>query len=120
MATSQDFANWICGERILPGYLVQVFRHMSREWHRLQEGSTHQTIYMPVFKKLQVLLPSTEEQVKISNIGEAFDRRIERERDALAILIESRASLAQELLSGRLRLPESIIARHREMPAAAA
>jgi type I restriction enzyme S subunit len=120
MATSQDFANWICGKKILPGYLVQVFRHMDREWQRLQEGSAHQTIYMPVFKKLQVLLPSTEEQEKISNIGEAFDRRLERERDTLAILIETRAALAQELLSGRLRLPKSIIARHHDVPAAAA
>jgi type I restriction enzyme S subunit len=120
MATSQDFANWICGPKILPAYLVQVFRHMDREWQRLQEGSTHQTIYMPVFKKLQVLLPSTVEQEKISNVGEAFDRRLERERDTLAILIENRAALAQELLSGRLRLPESIIARHRDAPAAAA
>lgn len=120
MATSQDFANWICSKRILPGYLVQVFRHMDREWLRLQEGSTHQTIYMPVFKKLQVLLPSTEEQEKISNIGKSFDRRLERERDALAILIETRAALAQELLSGRRRLPESIVARYRAVPAAAA
>jgi type I restriction enzyme, S subunit len=120
MATSQDFANWVCGERILPAYLVQVFRHMGREWQRLQEGSTHQTIYMPVFKRLQVLLPSTEEQENISDMGEAFDRLLERERDTLAILVETRAALAQELLSGRLRLPKSIIARYREVPAAAA
>ncbi len=120
LATSQDFANWICGKRILPAYLVQVFRHMGREWERLQEGSTHQTIYMPVFKKLQILLPSTEEQARIAKIGEAFDRRLERERDALAILIETRAALAQELLSGRLRVPKSIIARYRDVPAAAA
>ena len=38
MATSQDFANWICGPTLLPAYLVQVFRHMGREWERLQEG----------------------------------------------------------------------------------
>jgi type I restriction enzyme, S subunit len=120
MATSQDFANWVCGKRILPAYLAQVFRHMDREWQRLQEGSTHQTIYMPVFKKLQVLLPSTEEQENIANIGEAFDRRLERERDTLAILIETRVALAQELLSGRLRVPKSIIARYRDVPAAAA
>ncbi len=120
MATSQDFANWVCGPRILPAYLVQVFRHMSREWQRLQEGSTHQTIYMPVFKKLQILLPTIEEQEKIANVGEAFDRRLEHERDTLAILIETRAALAQELLSGRIRLPESIIARHRDATAAAA
>ena len=120
MATSQDFANWICGQRILPAYLVQVFRHMRREWQRLQEGSTHQTIYMPVFKKLQILLPALGEQEKIASIGEAFDSRVEHERATLALLIETRAALAQELLSGRLRLPDSIISRHRDATAAAA
>ena len=120
MATSQDFANWICGPTLCPAYLVQVFRHMGREWERLQEGSTHQTIYMPVFKKLQILLPPKAEQEKIAEIGEAFDLRIERERAALSELIKSRSSLAQELLSGRLRLPERIIARHRAKPGQAA
>lgn len=120
MATSQDFANWICGPRLVPGYLVQVFRHMQREWLRLQEGSTHQTIYMPVFKKLQILLPPKPEQEKIAAVGEAFDRRLELERFALAALIANRDALAQELLSGRLRLPESMIARHRAPSQAAA
>ena len=120
MATSQDFANWVCGPTLLPAYLVQVFRHMGREWERLQEGSTHQTIYMPVFKKLQILRPPKIEQEKIAEIGEAFDRRIASEQDALATLVRNRATLAQELLSGRLRLPDSVIARHRNKPGKAA
>jgi len=120
MATSQDFANWVCGPTLVPAYLVQVFRHMEREWDRLQEGSTHQTIYMPVFKKLQILLPPTTEQQKIADIGEAFDMRIEKERETRKMLIENRDALAQELLSGRIRLPESIIARHRDKAGQAA
>jgi type I restriction enzyme S subunit len=120
MATSQDFANWICGQKIEPAYLVQVFRHMGREWERLQEGSTHQTIYMPVFKKLQILRPPKAEQRKIADIGEAFDNRLEHERNTLAVLVKNRAALAKELLSGRLRLPESVIARHCERPGQAA
>ncbi|MDK2759878.1 MAG: restriction endonuclease subunit S [Sphingopyxis sp.] len=111
MATSQDFANWVCGTKLSPRYLVQVFRHMSREWDRLQEGSTHQTIYMPVFKKLQILLPPMVEQEKIADAGEAFDLRIEAEQRKLDELTNVRAALAQELLSGRLRLPASMVAR---------
>lgn len=120
MATSQDFANWVCGPTLLPAYLVQVFRHMEREWDRLQEGSTHQTIYMPVFKKLQILLPSIAEQQKIAGVGEAFDMRIAKERETRKVLIQNRDALAQELLSGRVRLPESIIARHRDKAGQAA
>jgi type I restriction enzyme, S subunit len=120
MATSQDFANWVCGPKLLPSYLVQLFRHMEREWQRLQEGSTHQTIYMPVFKKMQILLPPVPEQKKIGEIGAAFDRRIEHEQAVLVEMRQSRAALAQELLSGRLRLPETMIARHRDKPEQAA
>jgi type I restriction enzyme S subunit len=93
---------------------------MSREWQRLMAGSVLPDIYMGTFKALQILLPPLAEQKQISAIGAAFDRRLENERDTLAILIETRAALAQELLSGRLRLPESIVARHRNIPAAAA
>ena len=120
MATSQDFANWICGPKLLPAYLVQVFRHMGREWERLQEGSTHQTIYMPVFKKIQILLPLKGEQEKIAAMGEAFDMRTAKELDTLGMLVCSRNALAQELLSGRLRLPYTIIVRHREKTGQAA
>lgn len=118
MATSQDFANWVCGPKLSPRYLVQVFRHMSREWDRLQEGSTHQTIYMPVFKKLQILLPPIAEQEKIADAGEAFDLRIKAEQNKLDELTNVRAALAQELLSGRLRLPASMVARFASGPAA--
>ena len=120
MATSQDFANWVCGPTLAPAYLVQVFRHMEREWGRLQEGSTHQTIYMPVFKKLQILLPSIAEQQKIADVGEAFDRRIAKERETRKVLAQYRDALAQELLSGRLSLPDSVIARHRNKAGQAA
>jgi len=120
MATSQDFANWVCGPTLEPSYLVQVFRHMDREWDRLQEGSTHKTIYMPVFKKLQILLPPIAEQKKIAAVGEAFDMRIEHEQAALAALKVNRDALAQELLSGRLRLPNSMIARNAETSGKAA
>ena len=120
MCTSQHFANWICGPRLDPHYLQQVFRHMTREWRRLMAGSVLPDIYMGTFKALQILLPSLAEQQRIGEVGAAFDRRLEHERDTLAILIETRAALAQELLSGRLRLPDSIIARHNAATAAAA
>ena len=47
MATSQDFACYICGPRILNACLAHLFRGMEVEWERLMAGSTHNTIYMP-------------------------------------------------------------------------
>lgn len=112
MATSQHFANWVCGPEIEPRYLLQVFRHMTREWERLQAGSVLPDIYMPTFKRLQILLPPRPEQLRIADVGEAFDRRLEAERAHLAELRATRDALAAELLSGRLRLPAAVIARH--------
>lgn len=120
MCTSQHFANWICGAPLEPVYLQQVFRHMSREWQRLMAGSVLPDIYMDTFKALQILLPPVEEQKKIGAIGAGFDRRLEVDRDALEALVVARNALAQELLSGRLRLPESMIARHTDAPDKAA
>lgn len=111
MTTSQHFANWVCGPKIAPEYLLQVFRHMGREWKRLDAGSVLPDIYMPTFKKLQVLLPPLAEQQQIAEVGAAFDLRIEAEKRALAELQNTRKALAQELLSGRLRLPKSMIDR---------
>lgn len=114
MCTSQHFANWVCGDKLHPGYLVQVFKHMKREWKRLQAGSVLPDIYMTTFKKLQILLPPIEEQIKIAEIGEAFDLRIEAETAYLTELKKTKQALAQELLSGRVRLPQSMIDRFKE------
>lgn len=120
MCTSQHFANWICGSKLDPYYLQQIFRHMSREWQRLVAGSVLPDIYMGTFKALQILLPPLTEQKKIGEVGAAFDLRIEEERNTLTTLIENRKALAQELLSGRTRLPESIIALYRDKAGQAA
>lgn len=120
MCTSQHFANWICGSKLDPYYLQQLFRHMSREWQRLVAGSVLPDIYMVTFKALQILLPPLAEQKKIGEVGVAFDLRIEEERSTLTALIENRKALAQELLSGRVRLPDSMIARHRDKAGQAA
>ena len=118
MCTSQHFANWVCGPDLLPEYLQQVFRHMQREWTRLEAGSVLPDIYMTTFKRLQILLPPIAEQERIAEIGAAFDRRIETERKVLVELEATRAALAQELLSGRLRLPEAMVARFENAPIA--
>lgn len=105
MATSRHFANWVCGPKLDPHYLVQLFRHMTPEWRRLQAGSVLPDVYMPVFENLQILLPPREEQAAIAAVGESFDRRIAAERAYLDQLQETKRGLAQALLSGRVRVP---------------
>jgi len=65
MATTQDFANWVCGPTLRPQFLLQVFRSMRSEFRRMMMGSTHNTIYMPDIQTLRLALPPVVEQAAI-------------------------------------------------------
>ncbi|WP_323843858.1 restriction endonuclease subunit S [Microbulbifer magnicolonia] len=104
MATSQDFANYICGDRINNRFLLQLFRWMQHVWSALSEGSTHKTIYMPVFKKLQILLPPIDEQITIAEMADRIDQNIKAKGDKLQSLIDIKKALMQDLLTGKVRV----------------
>jgi type I restriction enzyme, S subunit len=104
MATSQDFANYVCGERIHNRYLMHVLRYMQGEWDRLMAGSAHKTIYMPVFRDLQVLLPPIEEQREIAAVADGIDMRLTAESSMIAGLGSVKSALMSVLLSGQLRV----------------
>ena len=105
MATSQDFANYICGPKLHNHFLVYLFRNMGRTWKSLMAGSIHNTIYMPVFKALQIILPPLPEQRAIATalsdvdglLG-GLDRLIAKKRDL-------KQAAMQQLLTGQTRLP---------------
>lgn len=64
----------------------------------------------------KIILPSIDVQQQVVKIERAFQDRIEAENRTLSELQNTRAALAQELLSGRLRLPASMIARFENAP----
>lgn len=105
MTTSQDFANFICGPKLHNHFLVQLFRSMGQEWQRIMAGSTHNTIYMPDFERLMILLPPRKEQESISNVLLGWDRAIETLESLIAAKSDRKRSLLQQLLTGRKRLP---------------
>jgi type I restriction enzyme S subunit len=105
MATSQDFANFICGSRLHNRYLMFLFRFMSSEWTRLMAGSTHNTIYMPVFQQLQILLPPLAEQEAIASALSDADTWIESLEQLIAKKRQIKQGAMQELLTGKRRLP---------------
>ena len=80
MATSQDFVNWVCGPRLLPEYLYYAFCTSESEFDRLQQGTTHKTIYMPIAQQFGVLLPPLPEQNRIVAILDKADA-IRRKRE---------------------------------------
>lgn len=97
MATTQDFVNFVCGDRLVPDYLLWVLRGMKTEFERLSMGSTHMTIYMPDLMQFRTPLPPLHQQLAIV---EFLDRKtaaigalIEKKERLIALLAEKRTSL---------------------------
>ncbi len=111
MATSQDFANWVCGDEILPEYLLYVFRSMDQEFDRLTQGSTHQTIYMPDIRSFKTPLPPLEEQREIVNHIEHERERlwelINKVGQTIDLLEEKRQALITAAVTGQIDVQES-------------
>lgn len=104
MATSQDFANYICGPRLLNHYLVFLLRSMKRTWTRLMAGSTHSTIYMPDFKKLSITLPPFNEQLAITELLESCEHETRLLRAKRRLFLQQKKGLMQQLLAGRVHV----------------
>jgi len=65
MATSQDFANWVCTHALLPQFLQMALMAEGEDIKRFGRGTTHTTIYYPELKALHICLPPVEEQERI-------------------------------------------------------
>jgi type I restriction enzyme S subunit len=105
MATSQDFANYICGPKLHNHFLVFLFRNMGRTWKSLMAGSIHNTIYMPVFKALQIILPPLHEQRAIATALSDVDALLGALERLIAKKRDLKQAAMQQLLTGNIRLP---------------
>jgi type I restriction enzyme, S subunit len=99
MATTQDFVNWICGPRLLPKYLLYCFRAMRDEFRRVNDGSTHQTIYWSDVERLAIPLPPVEEQEQIVAFLDAERARVASLTRAKGQLLELLADRAEALVT---------------------
>jgi type I restriction enzyme S subunit len=106
MATTQDFVNWICGPKLLPEFLLLIFRGMKSEFERLKYGSTHNTIYMPDIYSFRSALPPLEEQaVIVAEVRKkvaAQDQVIEALQNVLSLLQERRSALISAAVTGQI------------------
>lgn len=105
MATSQDFANYICGPKLHNHFLVFLFRSMGRTWKSLMAGSIHNTIYMPVFKALQIILPPLHEQRAIATALSDVEALLVALEQLVAKKRDLKRAAMQQLLTGQTRLP---------------
>lgn len=106
MATTQDFANWICGSKLDNTFLLFCFRAMKSEFDRLMVGSTHKTIYMPDIAGLVCSVPPLDEQgeiaahIKISN--SKFGDMIDEAERMKKLLSERRSALISAAVTGKI------------------
>lgn len=108
MATTQDFAAWICSPKIRPKFLYYVLRAMKPEFRRLMMGSTHQTIYMPDIRSFRTPLPPLPEQDRIIteldlSIG-TYRKAQARTLESIKLLKESRSALITAAVTGQIDL----------------
>lgn len=106
MATTQDFANWVCGPTLLPKFLLHVFRSMASEFERLKMGSTHNTIYMPDIAAFRFTLPPLEEQTSIAAFLDSETAKIDdlmaESESTITFLQERRTALISAAVTGKI------------------
>ncbi|MEF8702376.1 MAG: restriction endonuclease subunit S [Candidatus Accumulibacter sp. UW26] len=105
MATSQDFANYICGPSLHNHFLVYLFRSMRPMWQRLMAGSIHNTIYMPTFRALKIVIPPLAEQHSIAAALADVDALLGGLERLIAKKRDLKQAAMQQLLTGQTRLP---------------
>ena len=93
MATSQDFANWVCGPDLDYRYLKYALLVEQDSLRRFSYGSTHQTIYYPELKAFHICAPSRAEQARIADVLQMLDDKIELNRKTAATLEEMARAL---------------------------
>lgn len=110
MATSQDYWNWICGPRLLPEFLMYVFRAMRQEFNALSTGSTHKTIYKEDAASFRIPVPPIDEQREIIDRLDQetarIDTLIDKSERMIELSQERRAALITAAVTGQIGVAE--------------
>lgn len=106
MATSQHFANWVCGPALNPRYLWLLFTSaMQQYFDSLTDGSTIKTIGMGDLRAFKIPLPSPDEQEHIvsraNHATSRIDTLIAKAGEHIALAKERRAALITAAVTGQ-------------------
>lgn len=103
MATSQDFANWVCGDELDPEFLMYALICARAELQDLASGATHKTIYMPTLQAFHLCLPSRLEQGRIAARLKAQLAEVEAARKAAETQLTDVSHLADAIVLDSIR-----------------
>lgn len=99
MATSQDFANWVCGDDLDPEFLMHALIRSRQALRELATGATHKTIYMPTLESFHICAPDPKNQRQIIRALKPRLAEAARLRAALNAQHAELAALPQRLLA---------------------
>ena len=106
MATSQDFVNWVCGDALLPEFLMFLLLAQGEEFRRFSSGSVHQTIYYPEVKAFNICHPPISVQreicISLKCIAQESTKLVDWFEAKLRDLDNLRQSLLQRAFAGEL------------------
>lgn len=91
---------------LLPEFSSYLFRNelFRKEVHKLAQGSTRFNLSKLELMKIEIKLPSLEEQTAIAEILATADRELQLQKEKLAQLQTQKKGLMQVLLTGKKRL----------------
>ena len=100
MATSQHFADWVCGPNIDPRYLwLLLTTAMQDYFDSLTDGATLRTIGMPDVRALTIPLPPLAEQREIVSEAEAVRVAAQKLTEELSVQIDLLHERRQALIT---------------------
>ena len=106
MATSQDFWNWVCGPKLMPEYLLLLFRSMTQKFEESTSGSTHKTIYQGIAAGLEICVAPIDEQKRIVPFvfqrTAAIDNALKQVRNSIEQASEYRSALITAAVTGQI------------------
>ncbi len=100
MATSQDFANWICGDELDPEFLMYALIGARRQLRAIATGATHKTIYMPELKSFYICLPPRDRQEQLVSSIKAQLQPAHQACGAVKAQLENAMILRSRVLAG--------------------
>lgn len=107
MATSQDFANWVCGDDLVSEFLMYALIRSRNELRALATGATHKTIYMPTLEEFHLCLPKREVQELIVNGLKVKLAAAEEARQAAQAQFQELTNLANAIVYESLNHAEA-------------
>lgn len=109
MATSQDFANWVCGDQLAPEFLMHALIRSRTQLRAIATGATHKTIYMPALESFHVCMPDLSKQKRIvRRLAAQFDLHDQARRAARSQLEETE-SMTSALIRESVEHPDAVM-----------